>query len=177
MSLPRYQRILVGTDGSSLAGPTVERAARLAHDEDADLIIVCAYTQLTARDDAKQTITPSLPTLGQVPGKVASSLALSQAQQIAHDAGAFVTAALLVDAEPVTALLETAKDHQADLIVIGAIRDTSIVGRLLGTVASEVVRQATCEVLIVRPQPGDEPPNVAEDLTVASAPPTGEEQS
>ena len=42
MELDRYRKILVGTDGSSLAGPTVTRAARLAVADDADLIVVCA---------------------------------------------------------------------------------------------------------------------------------------
>jgi nucleotide-binding universal stress UspA family protein len=35
---------------------------------------------------------------------------------------------------------------------VGALRDTSIADRLLGTVATEVVRRADCEVLVVRPR-------------------------
>jgi nucleotide-binding universal stress UspA family protein len=77
-----------------------------------------------------------------------------------------VTAALLVDSDPAAAILETARDHRVDAIVIGAIRDTSIVGRLLGTVASDVVRRAHRDVLIVRPTEDAPEPNVAEDVQV-----------
>ena len=54
----------------------------------------------------------------------------------------------------------------AGAIILGAIRDTSIVGRLLGNVASEVVRKAHRDVLIVRPLPGSDEPNVGEDVVV-----------
>jgi hypothetical protein len=44
-------------------------------------------------------------------------------------------------------------ERAADLIVVGALRDTSIADRLLGSVATEVVRRAGCDVLVVRPRP------------------------
>ena len=47
-----YRTIVVGTDGSSLAAPTVGRAAWLAKHDDADLVIVCAYSQLSRRAEA-----------------------------------------------------------------------------------------------------------------------------
>lgn len=65
---------------------------------------------------------------------------------------ATVSAALLVDGEPAQALLDVAGERDADLVVIGALQDTSLADRLLGTVATEVVRRAPCEVLIVRPR-------------------------
>ena len=40
MSMTDYHVVVVGTDGSSLAAPTVARAAWLAHHDDADLVIV-----------------------------------------------------------------------------------------------------------------------------------------
>ena len=50
MSMKDYRTIVVGTDGSSLGGPTVGRAAWLAKHDDADLVIVCAYSP-AGRDD------------------------------------------------------------------------------------------------------------------------------
>lgn len=171
MELDRYKKILVGTDGSSLAGPTVTRAARMAVADDADLIVVCAYTKLPAREAAKEpNLGGSLATLGQVPGSEAATQAIQEAMALAHAEKARVTAALLVDADPVSAILETARDNRVDAIVIGAIRDTSIVGRLLGTVSSAVVRRAHRDVLVVRPAPGDEEPNVAEDVEIETTP-------
>ena len=135
MELDRYRKILVGTDGSSLAGPTVTRAARLAVADDADLIVVCAYTKMLAREAAREpNLEGSVATLGQVPG--------------------------------------SARDHRVDATVLGAIRDTSVVGRLLGNVSSAVVRRAHRDVLVVRPVEGSEEPNVAEDVEIA---PTSED--
>ena len=42
-------------------------------------------------------------------------------------------------------------EPNAELVVVGAHHDRSIAERLLGTVATEVTKQAPCDVLIVRP--------------------------
>ena len=54
-------------------------------------------------------------------------------------------------ASPPKALVKAAEDRSADLIVMGAVHDRSLAGRLLGTTAEEVTKKATCDVLIVRP--------------------------
>jgi nucleotide-binding universal stress UspA family protein len=151
----KYRTIVVGTDGSPLAGPTVARAAWLAAHDDANLVIVCAFTELSPRQDARNVRTlGGDPLIGQVPGRAAASAAIAAAVAVAQEQSATISAALLVDGEPATALLATAEDRAADLIVVGALRDTSIADRLLGTVATEVVRRAPCEVLVVRPRSG-----------------------
>lgn len=43
-SMTPYGCIVVGTDGSALSDPTVARASFLAAAEEADLVIVCAYS-------------------------------------------------------------------------------------------------------------------------------------
>ena len=75
-----YQLVVVGTDGSELAGPTVERAAWLARRQDADLVIVCAYAEMSRRADAKNVATlGGDPRSGQVLGRGAASNAIAQA--------------------------------------------------------------------------------------------------
>ncbi|MER2510580.1 MAG: universal stress protein, partial [Amaricoccus sp.] len=77
---------------------------------------------------------------------------------VAAKHGATVTAALLMEGDPAAALIETAHARQAELIVLGASYDRSLAERLLGTVATEVVKRANCDVLIVRPmEPGEIP--------------------
>jgi nucleotide-binding universal stress UspA family protein len=160
-----YRTIVVGTDGSTLAAPTVSRAGWLAAHSDADLVIVCAYSDLTRRQEARGAATLSDPRIGQVPGRTAASGAIAAAVAVAQEQGATISAALLVDGEPATALLAAAGDRAADLIVVGALRDTSIADRLLGTVATEVVRRAECEVLVVRPRTDTmEPPPAQEPV-------------
>lgn len=159
-----YRSIVVGTDGSSLAEPTVETAARVAAHEDADLTIICAYTAVPRRADAKNVATlGGDPKVDQVPGHEAARQSLDQAISIANDVGARVALAQLVDADAADALLLGVKERSADLLVLGAIRDTSVAGRLLGTVAEELVRKASCDVLIVRPRPGEPAPSRPED--------------
>jgi nucleotide-binding universal stress UspA family protein len=148
-----YRTIVVGTDGSPLAAPTVARAAWLAAHDDADLVIVCAYSGLSRREEARNPATMGGdPRIGEVPGRPAASAAIAAAVAVAQDHAATISAALLIDGEPASALLTAAKERAADLIVVGAVRDTSIADRLLGTVATEVVRRAPCEVLVVRPR-------------------------
>jgi nucleotide-binding universal stress UspA family protein len=53
MAMKDYNTIVVGTDGSALAAPTVARAAWLANRDDADLVIVCAFSELPRRVEAK----------------------------------------------------------------------------------------------------------------------------
>ncbi|HEX8496264.1 MAG TPA: universal stress protein [Actinomycetales bacterium] len=149
----RYRTVVVGTDGSPLATPTVARAAFLAAHDDADLVIVCAFTDLTRRQEARSVATLGADVrLGQLPSRSAASSAIAAAVALAETQGATIGAALLVDADPAAALLATAEEREADLLVVGAVRDTGIADRLLGTVATEVVRRASCEVLVVRPR-------------------------
>jgi nucleotide-binding universal stress UspA family protein len=149
-----YRTIVVGTDGSSLAGPTVARAAWLARHDDADLVIVCAYTGLPRRQEARNPATLGGDSqIGQVVGRAAATEAIAGAVAVAQAQGATISAALLLEGEPATALLDTVKERDADLVVVGATHQVSLAERLLGTVASDVVKRAPCEVLIVRPRP------------------------
>jgi nucleotide-binding universal stress UspA family protein len=149
-----YRTLVVGTDGSPLAAPTVARAAWLAAHDDADLVIVCAYSELSRRQEARNVATLGGDArIGQVTGRADASAAIAAAVGVAQEQSATISAALLVDGEPASALLATAAGRAADLIVVGALRDTGIADRLLGTVATEVVRRACCDVLVVRPGP------------------------
>lgn len=152
MPMKDYRTIVVGTDGSSLAEPTVGRAAWLARHDDADLVIVCAYAQMSRRAEAKNVATLGGDTrIGQVLGRDAASAALAEAMQLARTEGATVSAALLVDGEPAKALVATADERGADLIVLGALHDRTLADRVLGWTATEVTKRARCDVLIVRP--------------------------
>lgn len=167
MPMKDYRTIVVGTDGSSLGAPTVGRAAWLAKHDDADLVIVCAYSSLSRRAEAKNVATLGGDTrVGQVLGRDAASLALSEAMAVASAEGATVTAALLIDSEPDKALVSTARERQADLVVLGSLHDRSLADRLLGSTAEEVTKRATCDVLIVRPEVETGELEVPEDAPV-----------
>lgn len=153
MPMKDYRTIVVGTDGSSLAEPTVGRAAWLAKHNDADLVIVCAYAQMSRRTEAKNVATLGGDSrTGQVLGREAASNALAEAMRVGTAEGATVAAALLIDGDPSKALVVTAEERSADLIVLGALHDRSLADRVLGWTATEVTKRARCDVLIVRPE-------------------------
>ena len=159
MNMTDYSVVVVGTDGSSLAEPTVARAAWLAKHEDADLVIVCAYSRLSPRAEAKNVATlGGDPRGGEVLGRAAANEALTNAVAVASQRGATVTAALMIEGDPAEALIDTVKQHGAEVLVLGARSDVSFAERLLGTLAREIVDRAFCDILIVRPnQPGEIP--------------------
>ena len=138
-----YRTIVVGTDGSALAEPTVARAAWLAQRDDADLVIVCAYAESAPARRGQERRHPrrrhphrpgARPRCGRAGAR--GCRGRRQAE------GATVTAALLIDGEPATALVTTAEERNADLIVLGALHDRTLADRLLGTVATEVLKRA-----------------------------------
>ena len=72
-------------------------------------------------------------------------------------------AALMIEGDAAKALLATAAERSADLVVLGAVQDRSLADRLLGTVALEVAKRVGCDVLIVRPEHGEAEFEVPED--------------
>ena len=105
-------------------------------------MIVCAYAQLSRRDEAKNVATLGGDSrIGQVLGRDAARLALSEAMKVASAEGATVTAALLIDGEPAKALVSTAADQHADLIVLGSLHDRTLADRLLGSTSEEVIKR------------------------------------
>ncbi|HZN36526.1 MAG TPA: universal stress protein [Pirellulaceae bacterium] len=56
----------------------------------------------------------------------------------------------LLVGNPARAIVQTAKDEQADLIVMGTHGRTGLLRVLMGSVAEMVVREAQCPVLTVR---------------------------
>ena len=143
-----YQTVLVGTDGSESSYRAVDRAAKIAHDSGARLVIACAYHPATKRevafaedvlrDDAYQ-VTGSTP--------AEETLRAASERASAYGVGAIERAA--VEGEPVKSLLSMLDKYQADLLVVGNRGLSTLAGRLLGSVPADVSRRAPCDVLIV----------------------------
>lgn len=63
-----------------------------------------------------------------------------------------VIAGHLAAGEPSRAIVQTASNLRADLVIVGTAGRTGIARVMLGSVAEKVVRQAGCPVLVVRPK-------------------------
>jgi len=143
-----YQTVLVGTDGSDSSYRAVDRAAEIARDSAARLVIVCAYEPATAAEvamaedvlrDEAYTVTGSAP----------AEETLRTAAELAAARGAGRVDRVAVAGEPVKSLIGALEAHRADLLVVGNRGLNTLVGRLLGSVPAAVSRRSPCDVLIV----------------------------
>lgn len=71
-------------------------------------------------------------------------------REVALAAGARVTTAV-VQGEAAREIVEEARRHPADIIVIGAHGQTGLTRFLMGSTAETVVRTASCVTLLVKP--------------------------
>lgn len=121
-----YQRILVGTDGSRTAAKAVERAVDVAKATGAALTIMTA-----ARPAKGQTV-------------------VDQAAATHADAGVAIDT-LVVDTDPVSGLIDTARDGAYDLVVVGNKGMTGVTRFLpLGAVPNKLSHHLPASMLIVR---------------------------
>ncbi|GHF21631.1 universal stress protein [Amycolatopsis deserti] len=143
-----YRTVVVGTDGSDSSFRAVDRAAAVAADSGATLVIVCAYYPASRQDVEK-----AQDVLGeeayQVVGSAPAEDTLRSARDRALKAGAGSTETIAVVGEPVEALRKVVSDRSADLLVVGNRGLNTLTGRLLGSVPSEAARKSGVDVLIV----------------------------
>lgn len=139
--------IITGVDGSETAAAAAATAARLAFALGSRLIVVCAYEkqerheidtgdqiiEFTSEEEAhKVAATVVAPLSDSYPGLIARV----EARQ----------------GKPADALLASARANSADVIVVGN-KHVQGVSRLLGSVATDVLRHAECDVHIAYTHP------------------------
>ena len=141
-----YSTVVVGTDGSETSFRAVERAAAIAQDAGATLVIACAYfperpdprTQDVLGDEAYQ-----------VTGSAPADDTVRQARDLAVAAGATKVEAVAVQGKPADSLCKVVKERGADLLVVGNRGLNTLAGRIIGSVPLDVVRHAPVDVLVV----------------------------
>ncbi|MCT2141068.1 universal stress protein [Dietzia cinnamea] len=143
-----YTKVVVGTDGSESSYRAVDRAARLAADAGATLVIACAYVPADPR-----SVSQAADQLGddayQIRGDNPAEDIVRGARERALAAGATQLETRTVRGAPVESLIKLANEVDADLLVVGNKGLNSLTGRLLGSVPADAARRATCDVLIV----------------------------
>ncbi|GGN96776.1 universal stress protein [Nocardia rhizosphaerihabitans] len=143
-----YRTIVVGTDGSDSSYVAVEKAAALAGDADATLVLACAYFPTDDRDVAAAADVLKDEAY-QVRGSAPTNEILHVAREKAVAAGAKNIVERAIIGEPVDSLLDLIKETKADLLVVGNRGLNTLTGRLLGSVPSDVARKSRSDVLIV----------------------------
>jgi nucleotide-binding universal stress UspA family protein len=147
MVAPR--RIVVGVDGSDDARRALDWAVALMEDRpvegaDGEIIAVHVLGLLTLLGGT--TIVPSEGHRGEVTELLEHEWCRPLAStRVPHRA-------LVVDGEPVHALMAAAKEQAADLIAVGRRGAGGSPGLLIGSTSQQLVHQAVCPVVVVPPQ-------------------------
>lgn len=148
-----YKTILVGTDGSESSFRAVERAAAVAGDAGATLLIVSAYAAVPDRDQRR-----AADLLGEEAYKVVGSHPaediVREASDLAEKAGAKKIDTVSQAGDPVDVLVDVIDKKKVDLCVVGNRGLNSLAGRLLGSVPANISHRASCDVLIVHTTKG-----------------------
>ena len=143
-----YSTVLVGTDGSESSFRAVDRAAQVARDAGAVLILVTAYHPMSARE-----VQAAADALGgeayKVSGSAPAEDVLRDACERATAVGVKNTETFAVEGDAVDELARVAKERAVDLVVVGNRGLNSLAGRLLGSVPANLTHRAHCDVLIV----------------------------
>lgn len=146
--MSKYKVVVVGTDGSDTSFRAVDRAAAIAGESGAKLIVATAFLDTDhdrAGPDPDQPRNEEYRTQGNAPVHEM----LREAACRARDAGATDVEERAVEGAPVDALVQLVEDAEADLLVVGNVGANSIAGRILGSVPRAVSRRAKTEVLVV----------------------------
>jgi nucleotide-binding universal stress UspA family protein len=142
--------ILVGVDGSESSRKAATVAAELAASTGATLHVLTAVDPRSHGAQAEPgrpsaDLARDIPSV--TPGEAAESIAADVAQSL-HSVVPHIESSP-IQGKPAQALVEEAKRLGADLIVVGNRRVQGI-GRLLGSVATDVAQHAPCDVYIVK---------------------------
>jgi universal stress protein A len=144
---PQIRKILVPTDFSDDAARALQRATDLARTFGAELHLLHAFQML-------MTIGPTGPIalpqeyFDQIRREAQAQL--DRLREKAAAEGVSRVSTLLSHDSPAAAIVDTAAQIGADLIVMGTRGRTGMKHVLLGSVAERVVRLAPCDVLTVK---------------------------
>lgn len=143
-----YTTVVVGTDGSETSFRAVDRAAKLAADAGAALVIACAYEPSHDRNLAHEQDILG-PEAYQVVGSAPAEDTVGRARDRAAAQGATKIETVVVQGKPADTLTSVVEEHKADLLVVGNRGLNTLAGRIIGSVPLDVARHSPVDVLIV----------------------------
>ena len=129
-----FKSIIVGTDGSARAEDAVREGARLASMTEAPLGILYVIDTGRPRDQGDEPLPEE---------------AIAKAKVLAEQTGVRVDARI-VSGDPAMMLMEVAGEQGADLLCVGPDAGLTFGPPRIGRVASRVLGEAPCSVLVSR---------------------------
>jgi len=111
-----YQLVAVGTDGSESSFRAVDRAATVAADSSATLLIICAYHPAKNTGQAEQQLGEDAAF--HVVGSTPAEETLRDAKERASAKGVGEVETIAVEGDPIEVVTNVVNDRKADLLVI-----------------------------------------------------------
>jgi nucleotide-binding universal stress UspA family protein len=140
------KHILVPTDFSEYADYALDYAIELAKTFQARLtVLYVLHLSSLALGEAPPTVLADIWEAMETNAQQQMQMALARVQEAGLQGDSAI-----VEGIPFQAILDTAKDKEADLIVMGTHGRTGLTHALMGSVAEKVVRLAPCPVLVTR---------------------------
>ena len=132
--------VVVGYDGSEAAQRALIRAADAAAESDT-VVIVTTKSQVYSAGAAAEPLLEA--------GANPSDLLAAAGATVTARASLADVVVVAREGDPADELLEVARAASADLVIVGRRGKDFIARTLLGSVATRVVEQAPCDVLVV----------------------------
>lgn len=146
-----YRHILVPTDGSEISERAVEQAVSLAAALGARLRLLHVQVSFPiSLVGVGELVEPSTVDALLAATQQRSETILGEAMARAAAAGVEAEQSLLVNPQPHQAILEEARTHGCDLIVMASHGRRGLEGLLIGSETQRVLTQSSCPMLVVR---------------------------
>jgi nucleotide-binding universal stress UspA family protein len=146
-----YRHILVPTDGSEISERAVGQAVSLAAALGARLRLLHVQVSFPiSLVGVGELVEPSTVDALLAATQQRSETILGEAMARAAAAGVEAEQSLLVNPQPHQAILEEARTHGCDLIVMASHGRRGLEGLLIGSETQRVLTQSSCPVLVVR---------------------------
>ena len=148
--MPEYQCILAPTDFSDSAGNAVHAAAGLARQYKAELHLLHIIAAQVYYAEMPEMMLPPMEGLS----RQLRASGKERLEKLTSDLGRGLHPHIHIEesaARPADAIIEASANIRADLIVIGSHGRTGLMHILLGSTAERIVREAGCDVLIIKP--------------------------
>jgi nucleotide-binding universal stress UspA family protein len=143
-----YQHILIATDGSELADKAVRTGLSLAKALGANATAITVSEPWTVMVAGDASVTFPFDEYEKAAGEAAARI-LASVDNVAKQMDTPCTG-VHVKGYPAEGILQTAKDHGCDLIIMASHGRRGVARLLLGSQAVRVLTQSTLPVLICR---------------------------
>lgn len=145
-----FRRILIPVDGSNAALAAVKAAFEIGERFDSELHLLCVYRHYSLLEASTSMVRPTDPgNLDDSMREYATSV-VEAAKQCARELGSRTVRGFVKSGQPARTIVNFAKQHKMDLIVMGSRGLGDVEGYLLGSVSHKVTSLASMPVLVVK---------------------------